>query len=194
MPLNFTLSEELISWVQEYGDWRTPASGVKYKGIDKHKRTELLVILLSNLKELGAPKSYFSESATRSAIAEACTGPKAALGVTRYNKSKNIAFASLEVAINTVFMKDSDYFKKYGKMPEKKKEENDGPTEEERIAKAVNDEAEELAKQAKASAPRQTEEVPLVFEEFKPSGKSEMPTTVRNTDPEMDKFLGFKDE
>ena len=190
--LPFDLAEEVLKWKEEYGATGQDSHGCPYPYIEWAKRKDLLVILLTSLKELGAEKGHFKSARFRDPIVKACTGPKGAISKKAYTTGMKLGYEDLDRAILDVFGTDSDYYKKHGKQREPIAEENESSLE----AK-VKDESDKEADQkidppSAVRTPENTvEDKPI--KKFDPS-KSDVPEVDDMVDPDMAELLGYNDE
>jgi len=182
------LEDELIKWVEEYGEDYTNEKGYTTHTINLKKRKELFTILLNTLKDLGAEKDNFKNGPTRDKIVKASAGAKTSYKSKKtYNTIMSCGFKDLDRAIYSVFGTDSEYRKN---EPEKIVEESKVPSLQEKIENELESEMDK----ADISEPVKTEVETLFTKVFDPSRVTDEPTVIDNTDPEMDKFLGFDDE
>lgn len=184
MQLPFILEEELIKWKQDCGNDRTSKKGTQYRAIDCKKRASLFIILLNNLKELGATKDYFKSK--RDQMVKATVPPKGSVPSKTYRSLMRSGYKDLDYAMVAVFGTESDYFRKNGKVRDSFQEIEKTELEE-KIESCDEDDSEEI----------KVSEENIIFSEkpftkiFDPNKVVDEPEVERITDPEWDKFLGF---
>lgn len=183
------LEDELIKWVEEYGEDYTNEKGYTTHTINLKKRKELFVILLNTLKDLGAEKDNFKNGPTRDKIVKASAGAKTSYKSKKtYNTIMSCGYKDLDRAIYSVFGVESEYRKV---EPEETVEESKVPSLQEKIENELESEMEK----APSESVKTDQETEAPFTKiFDPSRITDEPTVIDNTDPEMDKFLGFDDE
>lgn len=190
--LAFNLAEEILKWKEEYGATGQDSHGVPYPYIEWAKRKDLLIILLTSLKELGAEKGHFKSARFRDPIVKACTGPKGAISKKAYTTGMKLGYEDLDRAILDVFGTDSDYYKKHGKQREPIAEEAESRLEAKVIADSEKEAEEKVDLPSIARTPENTVEAKPI-KRFDPS-KSDVPEVDDMVDPEMADLLGYNDE
>lgn len=195
----FNLKEELQQWAETYGEEKTSKVDAIYWRIDyKHgRRRKLFVILLNHLKELGADKDIFTSGPKRDQIIKFSIAPKSVLG-SKYGGAVICAARDLDGAVRDVFGTDSQYYKENGKTRTKKEEKSKKKLSlEEKVQQ--EEEKEPIEAVGKADEVKKVYPPPPPFKKFDKSmtqqpGVEPMPETEPNYDPEMRKWLGYKDK
>lgn len=191
--LAFNLAEEILRWKEEYGATGQDSHGVPYPYIEWGKRKELLIILLTTLKEMGAEKGHFKSARFRDPIVKACTGPKGAISKKAYTTGMKLGYEDLDRAILEVFGTDSDYYKKHGKSRITLTIETEESSLEAKVKDDSDKEAEtKIDPPSAIRTPENTVESKPI-KKFDPS-KSDVPEVDDMVDPEMAELLGYNDE
>lgn len=212
MSKNYILKEELQKWIQTSGDEITSESGYVYYQIDyKHKkRRKAFVTLIEHLIKLGESKGFFTSGPSRDRILEFSIAPKCVLKK-KYGWAFTCAIRDLDLAIGDVFGTESEYYEKNGKvrveikelkpdsvsLEEKIKQETEQDEIEQEIEQKATIKAEE--KKVEKTLPPPVVYPKPVYKKFHESmtqqeGVEPMPETEPCYDPEMRKWLGYKDK
>lgn len=181
MPTPYNLEEEIMQWAETVSENAISPSGFPYKRINRNYTKDMLVILVTTLKECGVEKAAFYSSRLIEPITEACTGPKAARSKVGYRTGTRKAIAALKLAVMEVYGTEREHFKKYGQT-------HNIPTEidkDSKIAKII--EEDNKAADDKVDLPRVTRTaentVRQAQEEDEVEGMPDLPDIVKEFDP-----------